>query len=124
MEGPTAYRGSKFHIEYAVTSNGSCPAKEFYESLSPRDQAKVMALFMRMGDDGRIWNEEKFKRVEGTEYFAFKSFQIRILCRFQPGGRLILLCGILKKKDRYRREEIEQTERIFREHTGDDDNER
>ena len=113
-----AYRGKKFVIEYGICTNGSAPAKEFFDSLSERDQAKLMALFVRMGEEGVIRNEEKFKRVEGTECFAFKSFQIRMICRFQPGGRLILLCGLWKKKDRYPPTEIERAKRIFEEHQG------
>ena len=89
MEDIVAYRGKSFVIEYAICANGSCPAKELFDSLLERDQAKLMALFVRMGDEGVIRNEEKFKRIEGTEYFAFKSFQIRVICRFQPGRRLI-----------------------------------
>ena len=116
MEGFVAYRGAKFRIVYAVRSNGSCPAREFYDSLPESDRAKIMALFVRMGDHGQIRNEEKFKHVEGP-YYAFKSFQIRILCRFQPGGRLLLLHGLHKKKDRYNPMDIETAERIFAEHS-------
>ena len=113
-----AYRGKKFVIEYGICTNGSAPAKEFFDSLSERDQAKLMALFVRMGEEGVIRNEEKFKRIEGAEYFAFKSFQIRMICRFQPSGRLILLCGFRKKKDRYPPTEIARVMRIFEEHKG------
>ena len=118
MEDVVAYRGRRFLIEYAICTNGSCPAKEFFDSLLERDQAKLMALFVRMGDEGSIRNEEKFKRIEGTEYFAFKSFQTRVISCFQPGRRLILLCGLGKKKDRYPPAEIERANRIFKEHKG------
>ena len=77
-----------------------------------------MALFVRMGDEGSIRNEEKFKSIEGTKYCAFKSFQLRVVCRFQPGRRLILLCGLRKKKDRYPPAEIERANRIFEEYQG------
>jgi len=115
LEGWTAYRGSKFHIQYAYGSGGSCPAKDFYDSLDRSDQAKVMALFKWMGGHGNIRNEEKFKKVQGR-LFEFKSFRIRIICAFQPGGRLLLLRGVLKKKDRHDRADIEAAERTLREH--------
>lgn len=118
MEEPVAYRGCKFSIQYAVRANGSCPAKDFYESLSPGDQAKIMALFIRMGDQGRISNEQKFKSIEGTRLYAFKSFQIRIICAFQPNQRLLLLHGVIKQKDRYDPPDIKTAERVLAEHKG------
>ncbi len=76
-----------------------------------------MVLFERMGEQGQIRNREQFKKVEDTEYFEFKKFQIRILCRFQPGRRLILVHGFRKKKDRISRAAIEKADRIFAEYT-------
>lgn len=118
MEGPTAYRGTRFCIQYAVRASGSCPAREFYESLSTPDQAKILALLVRMGDHGQIFNKEKFKKIEGTGLYEFKSFQVRIICSFQPKRRLVLLHGVIKKKDRYDRSDIETAERILAEHKG------
>ena len=118
MEDLVVYRGQKLVIEYAICTNGSCPAKEFFDSLSERDKIKLMALFALMGDKGEIRNKEKFKIIEGTAYFAFKSFQIRVICRFQPGRRLILLCGLRKQKDRYPKAEIDRANRIFEEYLG------
>ena len=117
MEGPIAYRGTAFCIQYAVRANGSCPAEDFYESLSRADQAKMLALFKWMGDHGQIYNKEKFKKIEGTqELYEFKSFQIRIMCAFQPNRQLVLLRGVIKKRDRYDRSDIETAERILAEH--------
>ena len=118
MGDVVAYYGEKFVIEYATCINGTCPAKEFYASLPEIDQTKLMALFALMGDQGAIRNKEKFKKIEGSDYFAFKSFQVRIICRFQAGRRLILLCGLRKKQDRYPPTEIERANRIFEEHKG------
>jgi mRNA-degrading endonuclease RelE of RelBE toxin-antitoxin system len=118
MEGPTAYRGTRFCIEYAVRANGRCPAREFHESLPTPDQAKILALLVRMGDHGQIFNKEKFKKIEGTRLYEFKSFQVRIICSFQPKRRLVLLHGVIKKKDRYDRSDIETAERILAEHEG------
>ena len=109
-------RGFLSNTQYAQTE--AVQRKNFFDSQLERDQAKLMALFVRMGDEGAIRNEEKFKKIEGTEYFAFKSFQIRVICRFQPGRRLILLCGLRKKKDRYPPAEIARASRIFEEHKG------
>ena len=43
-------------------------------------QQKFAALFVRMGDTGKIWNERKFKHLTGTDQlFEFKVDADRIL---------------------------------------------
>jgi hypothetical protein len=118
MKGPIAHPGSKLWIEYAVCVNGTCPAKEFFDSLDAPERRKMMALFRQMGDEGKIWNRRRFKKVEGTDFFEFKESQIRILCRFLPGGLLVLVHGFRKKGERIRPSEIEKAERILTEHLG------
>ena len=108
-----AYAGVRLRVLYAVLPDGSCPAKEFYDSLEPTEQARLMALFQLIGEEARISNQEHFKRVEGTDYFEFKKHQIRILCRFQPNGRLLLVYGFRKKRDRIPPSELDKADRIF-----------
>ncbi len=78
------------------------------------DQAKLMRLFALLGDEGRITNPEKFGNLkEGL--FEFKSFQIRMPCRFDWGGLVIVSHGFIKKRSRAPRQEIERARRIFEE---------
>jgi len=108
-----AYDGARLRVLYTVLRNGTSPAKEFYDSLHPVDQARLMALFVHLGEQGQIFNKEHFKKVEGSEFFEFKRHQIRILCRFLPKGRLVLVHGFRKKKDRIPPSELEKASRIF-----------
>jgi hypothetical protein len=100
------YAGSKRTIRYARRTTGAMLAKEFVEGLDEGDQRKLMNLFQRMGEEGLIFNKEKFRRVEDKLY-EFKSFQIRIGC-FQVSTTWFLTHGFIKKKDKWSRSEIDR----------------
>jgi hypothetical protein len=92
------------------------PARDFcYGELDESDRAKVLALFQRLADTGRITNEEKFKRVEGTELFEFKSFQVRLLGDFRPGHRFVVTHGLRKKKDKHSKTDIDTAWTLLKE---------
>jgi len=114
VDRPEAYRGRKFTIAYAVDNNGRSPGKEFFDALPVQEQAKLMRLFALLGDQGTINNPEKFGKLkEGL--FEFKSFQIRMPCRFLPGGIVLISHGFLKQRDRTPPEHIDRARRILEE---------
>lgn len=106
------YQGSFYTVELALTLDGSCPALEFLESLKPKERARTLALIRYLADHGHINNREKFKKIEGTEFFEFKDFQTRMPCYFQPGGRIVITHGFTKKKDRIPTSELDKARRI------------
>lgn len=114
MERPIAYRGRRFTIAYAVDDNGRSPGKEFFDALPVEDKAKLMRLFVLLGDQGRIDNSEKFRKLT-ERFFEFKSFQIRMACCFLPSGLVLITHGFVKRRDRTPRKEIERAKRIFEE---------
>lgn len=114
MERPVAYRGSSLTVVFAVCSNGTSPGQEFYEQLGGRDKAKMNKLFEWIGERGWINNKERFKRIEGTEFFEFKDFQIRMPC-YRSGNLLIVTHGFFKKRDAIPPQQIERARRIKRE---------
>lgn len=101
------YRGSKFSIELLLKVDGTSPVGDFLRSLSASDRKKVDSLFELMAEKGRISNDQKFKKLEGSEkIFEFKSFQVRLLCFFAGSGRLIICRALMKKKDRHDKHDI------------------
>ena len=105
------YEGEIFQIAAYVISSGEAPAEEWLDSLSIQLQQKFAALFARLGDQGKIWNERKFKHLTGTDQiFEFKAEDGRILCFFFFGKRLILSHGFSKKGDKTPTREIERAE--------------
>lgn len=109
-------------VEWAVDENGESPAREFYDRLSDQDKAKVMVLFQRLADSGRISNHEHFKKLgpqagpAGRDLWEFKRFQVRFIGDFRPGRRFIVAHGARKKRDNLRREDIEKAVRMLVKH--------
>ena len=89
-------------------------ADEFIRDLDLGDQRKLRVLFERMAEHGRIFNSEKFKKVEG-HIFEFKSFQIRVGC-FQLSNTWFLTHGFRKKQDKWPKAQITRAKRIRSEH--------
>lgn len=69
MQGSIFYAGPYYTIEAAVLEDGSMPARHFVESRVEGERAKLYALFRMLGETGRISNQEKFKKIEGTDFF-------------------------------------------------------
>ena len=90
---------------------GRVPAEEWLEAQPVPMQAKFAALFAWLGDQGRIWNERKFKHLTGSEQiFEFKAEDGRILCFFFFGKRVVLTHGFRKQGDKTPKGEIERAE--------------
>lgn len=116
-----AYVGSSFTVAFATCSDGTSPAEEFLDGLDEQDQAKMLRLLKQLGDQGRISNPEKFKKIEGTDgLFEFKSHQVRMPCYFLPGRLLVITHGFRKKGDKLPPSEIRKAERIRREDTAEE----
>jgi phage-related protein len=110
------YEGAVLSIEFYVVPGGAAPAEEWLEQLPLGSQQKFAALFARMGDTGKIWNERKFKHLTGTDQiFEFKVEAHRVLCFFFVGKRLILTHGFRKTGDKTPSGEIERAEVYKRE---------
>jgi len=115
MERPIAYAGPLFTIVFAVCANGSAYGFDFYRNeMDDRERAKLLALFVRMGDAGRIRDDRKFKRIDGTDFFEFKNFQIRMPCYYLPGRLLVITHGFRKQADRIPPSEIARATRYGR----------
>ena len=105
------YDGAVLRIEFYIASNGTVPAEVWLEQLPLGSQQKFAALFVRMGDTGKIWNERKFKHLTETDQiFEFKVEADRILCFFFVGRHLILTHGFRKSGDKMPKREIERAE--------------
>ena len=116
MARRVAYSGEHFIIAFARRDNGDCPAGEFFDGLNTLDKAKLMALFLIAGDQGKFYNPEKFGDLGGGLY-EFKSFQIRMPFAYAKNERGLILVthGFIKKKDKTPKTEIERAWWIYNE---------
>ena len=94
-----AYEGEFFTIEWYFDSNGKSPSLEHFEELPEKEQNRLLYLFNRMGDFGKISDITKF-RHEGGGIYAFKPQPERFLCFFQEGRKIIVTNGFRKKRDK------------------------
>lgn len=109
-----AATGARFTVEWARDAEERMPARDFFLSLSGKEQVKLIARFQRLAAIGRISNDEIFKKV--ADLWEFKSGDLRFLGDFRPGGKFILAHGTRKKKRRLDREDMEVATRRLREH--------
>lgn len=95
-------RGKVFDI-YTLEQNGRCELLDFLIALkasSWQDFARITKLFDYMAENGRIRNEQKFKRLT-PDIQEFKTFGgVRVLCFFD-GRSIVVLTNGFKKKKKY-----------------------
>lgn len=116
------YAGQKASIELYEFEDGSCPAADYLEGLSPADRQKVDTLFALMGDRGEIRNNEQFKKLEKSDgIFEFKRFQVRLLCFHAKTSpkKLVITHGVTKKQDKHAKADIARAEAIKKKYLGE-----
>jgi len=91
-----AYIGKFFTIEWYFDENGKSQSFEYYEGLSDLQKRKLLVLFKRIGDFGKIHDKTKFN-FEGDSIFAFKPQPDRFLSFFVKDKKIIIANGFHKK---------------------------
>ncbi len=99
-----AYKGSEFTLEWYFDANGKSQALEYLLNIDASMQRKVLYLFKRMGDYGKINDKTKF-RNEGDQIFAFKPQPDRFLSFFTKGKKIIITNAFLKKSNKLPKKE-------------------
>ncbi len=92
-------------------------AVDFIDGLNSSDQSKLTRLLEAFVERGEIRNTEKFKH-EKDGIFAFKSYQVRILCFYLPDASkrsVVLTHGFIKKREELPPKEFEKALRIRKE---------
>ena len=107
MQEFVAYKGSQFTIEWYYDANGKSDVFEYYESLDFPQKRKIIMLFKKMSDFGRIRDITKF-RNEGNKIYAFKPKPDRFLSFFYTGSKIIVTNAFVKKSDKLPDEEKER----------------
>jgi phage-related protein len=94
-----AYRGSEYTIEWYFNEKEKSQAFEYYSTLTSVERRKVLMLFKRMGDFGKISDTTKF-RNEGDKIYAFKPQPHRFLSFFIKGKTIIVTNAFQKKSNK------------------------
>lgn len=96
MKQYIAYEGTEYTIEWYHDAKGLSQALEYYNLQSQQKQRKLLNLFRLMGEQGKIFDETKF-RNEGDKIYAFKPQPDRYLCFFFRGKKIIVTNAFTKK---------------------------
>lgn len=107
MKNYIIYQGAQFTIEWYYNSNDKSDAYDYFDRLSFERKKKFDYLIRRMGDAGKIHNEEKF-RHEGDQIYAFKPQPDRFLCFFVVGSKIIVTNAFEKKTNKLPQQEKEK----------------
>ena len=92
------YRGEKFQVEFYFTGKGEMPAKEYFDATDQRIQVKLLALVKYIANNGRLFDETKFRLVDRKEkIYEFKPKEERFFNFFWEGKRIIITSAYRKK---------------------------
>jgi len=94
-----AYRGDYFTIEWYFNFKGKSQPLEYYYAMNNIQKRKLLMLFKRMGDFGKISDKTKF-RNEKDGIYAFKPQPDRLLAFFTKDKKIIITEGFYKKDDK------------------------
>jgi len=94
-----AYEGDSLTVEWFYDENGKSDSLDYFESLSNAQKRKVLMLFKRIGDFGKISDITKF-RNEGDKVFAFKPQPDRFLSFFYVGKKVVITNAFRKKSQK------------------------
>ena len=108
MKEYIAYSGEVFTIEWYFDSTGSSDVLDYFNEQSNIQKRKLLMLFKRMGDFGKISDITKF-RNEGEQIFAFKTQPDRYLSFFHSGKKIIVTNAFVKKSDKLPKKEKDKS---------------
>ena len=94
-----AYEGDSLTVEWFYDEYGKSDSLDYFESLSNAQKRKVLMLFKRIGDFGKISDITKF-RNEGDKVFAFKPQPDRFLSFFYVGKKVVVTNAFRKKSQK------------------------
>lgn len=103
------YQGKRLRVEFYFSDKGDLPAKEYLEKLSVKVKAKLAAFVKLIADEGRLYDEKKFRLVSKVEkIYEFKPLGYRFFNFFYSGGRLIITNGYFKKTRKVEKRELKK----------------
>ncbi len=107
------YQGTRFRVEFYFTEKGDLPAKEYFDSLEKLVQAKLLALVKYLAEEGRIYDEAKFKIVDKADkIYEFKPVSERFFNFFWEGKKIIITNAYHKKGQKVDLRELARAVRL------------
>lgn len=118
MQTKCEFQGTYLGIHVMVLDDGSSPVQDFLNGLEAGERRRVDALFDLLGSNGQIRNKEQFKKIESSNLFEFKRFQIRLICFFTSDKKVVICHALRKKKDKHSQSDLDYAERMRKKFLG------
>ena len=107
QEDHVFYQGEKFQVEFYFTARGELPAKKYFDSSERQVQIKLLALVKYISEEGRLFDETKFRLVDKNEkIYEFKPMAERFFSFFYEGKRIIITNAYRKKGQKVDQREL------------------
>lgn len=109
---------NKITIVYYLTSVGDNPVKEFIDSLSKKQKAKIFRIFQYMQGYGLQVPLPHIKKLTGTPLWEIRILgqdNIRIIYVVPQKDTVLVLHGFIKKRQKIPSKEIDTALNRFKE---------
>lgn len=88
-----------WRIDTYHTPSGKAPLEAFITALDESDQAKLAALLSRLAAFGNALKLPHSRSLGGGLFELRTKSGVRVFYVFRPGQQVVLLDGIVKKRD-------------------------
>lgn len=98
-------------IKFYRTNKNDCPVKDFLDTLTDKEAAKVLAVFKTVENENLV-SSQFFKKLKGYDIWEIRvkwsSKIFRFLCFFYKGNIVVLTHGFIKKDQKTPLREIKK----------------
>ncbi|MDO8658015.1 MAG: type II toxin-antitoxin system RelE/ParE family toxin [Candidatus Levybacteria bacterium] len=101
---------SDWRVIYYVSKNGNNPIRNFLDNLSPKQQAKILRIFMYIKEYGLQSVVSHVKKLSGTQLWEIRVLgqdNIRVFYGLISKNGVLILHGFIKKKQKTPEKEID-----------------
>lgn len=101
------YVGREYKVEFYFTDKGKILVKDYFDACDVQVQVKFLALVKYIAENGRIFDEKKFRLVDKKEkIYEFKPKGERFFSCFYEGKRIVVLHAYRKKSQKVSAREL------------------
>ncbi|MBI2430971.1 MAG: type II toxin-antitoxin system RelE/ParE family toxin [Candidatus Levybacteria bacterium] len=100
---------STWKVIYFTTSTGENPVRNFIDNLNPKQQAKILRIFMYIQEYGLQSIIPHVKKISGTPLWEIRILgkdNIRVLYVIHIQQEVLVLHGFIKKKQKTPKKEF------------------
>ncbi len=109
---------SAWKVIYFTDSAGTNPVSDFIDSLNPKQQAKILRIFLYIREYGLQSIIPHVKKISGTPLWEIRILgkdNIRVLYIVYTQYKVLILHGFMKKKQKTPKKELDMALKRYEE---------